>query len=112
MCSRAPRTLCALLGKPVIMLGDSPYLLFPSVSRIGEIADLPQLIGRKLVEKAPERSDILRAYAVYLTPFMSASSNDWTQRPSEEAIGGYVELFSALQQYVASTGEGLQRASS
>ena len=37
----------ALLGKPVIMLGDSPVTVFPSASRIGEISDLPKLVRSK-----------------------------------------------------------------
>jgi hypothetical protein len=90
----------ALLGKPVIMLGDSPITLFPSVSRIGEISDLPALVRKKLAEVRPDRSEIISAYASYLSPFMPASDNDWTVKKSEEEIDGYVELFGRLERYL------------
>lgn len=91
----------ALLGRPVIMLGDSPVAAFPSAARIGEISDLPMLIRRKLAESPPERSAIVRAYASYLTPYMRASSNDWRQQRTGEELDGYVELFRALAEYLA-----------
>ena len=94
----------ALLGKPVIALGDSPISIFPSVSRIGSIPDLPTLVREKLLEARPSRSQIVRAYASYLAPFMPASHNDWTAAVSEQSIEGYVKLFRALRQHV----EGIQ----
>lgn len=90
----------ALLGKPVIMLGDSPVTLFPSASRIGEISDLPILIRRKLVESPPSRTDIVNAYAAYLAPFLPASQNDWTVQRTVEEIDNYVMLLNTLKQYV------------
>ena len=91
----------ALLGKPVIMLGDSPVTVFPSASRIGEISDLPKLVRTKLVEPPPDRSQIVEAYASYLAPFMPASHNDWRVGIEEQAIERYGKLFSMLEQYVA-----------
>jgi hypothetical protein len=91
----------ALLGKPVIMLGESPVTVFPSASRIGAIPDLPELIRRKLIEPRPDRNEIIDAYASYLSPFMPASHNDWRVAISEPAIESYVKLFSALRQHVA-----------
>jgi len=89
----------ALLGKPVIMLGDSPVAVFPSASRIGEIVELPGLIRKKLGESPPGRDQIIEAYAEYLAPFIPASHNDWTKVDVEE-IGGYVKLFDALREHV------------
>jgi hypothetical protein len=97
----------ALLGKRVIMLGDSPVAAFPSVSRIGEISNLPQLIRDKLGEPPPSRSDIIDAYATYLAPFERASHNDWTATVGKVEIDGYRELFGALTQYLA-TRSGVQ----
>jgi hypothetical protein len=90
----------ALLGKPVIMLGDSPVTIFPSAARIGEIPDLPILIRSKLAESPPSRTEIVNAYASYLAPFLPASHNDWTVRKTVEEIDNYVILFNALKQYV------------
>ena len=90
----------ALLGKPVIMLGDSPVTLFPSACRIGELPDLPMLVRRKLTEPAPSRSAIVHAYASYLAPFLPTSYNDWRVMPSENEIDNYIILFDALRQYL------------
>lgn len=90
----------ALFGKPVIMLGDSPVTIFPSVSRIGDLPELPVLVQSKLVESPPSRTDIVNAYAEYLAPFWPASYNDWTAGTTAEEIYNYVILFDTLKQYV------------
>jgi hypothetical protein len=90
----------ALLGKPVVVLGDSPVAMFPSVSRVGNIAELPALVREKLSEARPAREDIIRAYAKYLGPFMQAGHNDWTIEKSAEEIAGFVELFRQLKEHV------------
>lgn len=90
----------ALLGKPVISLGESPIAVFPSVSRIGDIRCLPQLIRSKLAESRPSRSEIIDAYATYLAPFIRASHNDWRMKIDREALDGYQRLFDALRRYV------------
>jgi Capsule polysaccharide biosynthesis protein len=91
----------ALLGKPVIMFGDSPFKVFPSVSAFGKTTDLPELVRQKLVETAPSRSDIVTAFAAYLTPLYPASSNDWSLKPTDAEIDAYVKLFELLKGYVA-----------
>lgn len=86
----------ALLGKPVIMLGDSPVRVFPNAAQIGELPDLPSLIREKLSQPAPSRQAIIDAFASYLGPFMPASLNDWTVPPTSDEIAGYADLFGAL----------------
>jgi hypothetical protein len=86
----------ALLGKPVIVLADSPVRMFPSASPIGLIEELPALVKRKLAEPPPSRSSILAAYVDYLRPFAPAGHNDWTIRRDDAEISGYVKLFAAL----------------
>ena len=90
----------ALFGKPVIMLGDSPNVIFEGVSRIGEISDLPDLIKQKLNAPQAGREEIIRGYAKFMAPFMLASNNYWDQTKTEEEIDGYVELTSRLEKYV------------
>jgi Capsule polysaccharide biosynthesis protein len=92
----------ALLGKPVIVMGDSPVLGFPSASPIGRIADLPELVRRKLSESAPSRERIMEAYRVFLARFAPAGYNDWNLRPSDPEIAGYAALFSALGRFLQS----------
>jgi hypothetical protein len=93
----------ALLGIPVIMLGKSPITLFPSATRIGEIADLPKLIRRKLAESRPKRREIIEAYVSYLSPFVPASHNDWDVEKTAEEVDHYVNLFRSLREFLASS---------
>ncbi len=93
----------ALLGKPVVMLGDSPAVAFPSVSRIGNIWELPAMVRRKLAERAPSREEIVHAYAEYLTPFFPASLNRWYEARTAQELQDYARLFVELRDYVTTT---------
>jgi Capsule polysaccharide biosynthesis protein len=86
----------ALLGKPVIVFGDSPVKSFPSVAALGRTVDLPELVRRKLAEPPPGRSAIVAAFARYLAPFYPASHNDWHISPTDAEIEGYVRFFQLL----------------
>ncbi len=94
----------ALLGKPVIVLGESPVTLFPSASPIGRILDLPDLVRRKLAERPPARREIVDAYREFLKPFAPAGHNDWTIRPDDREIAGYAGLFFALKRRLQTSG--------
>jgi hypothetical protein len=89
----------ALLGKPVLMFGDSPTKIFPSVSTVGRIIDLPRLVREKLHEGQPSRTEIVDAFMRYLAPFFPASPNDWSVAPTDAQIDGYVRLFTALAEF-------------
>ena len=99
----------ALLGKPVIMLGESPVARFPSVSQAGAITELPALVRRKLAERPPSRTAIVEAFGDYLASFLPASSNNWTISRDAKEIDGYVKLFQALKQFLASESEDSRR---
>jgi hypothetical protein len=101
----------ALLGKPVIMFGDSPTKIFPSVSTIGRDPDLPALVRQKIREKPPTRGAIVDAFAAYLSTFYPASRNDWTIRPTDDEIDGYVHLIALLKGYLQSGEDALKQAS-
>ncbi len=90
----------ALLGKSVIMLGESPVSVFPSVKRIGKVHDFPQLIRDMLTAEKPARREILRAFETYLLPFMPACHNDWARTLNSAEIDNFVALFEVLRQYV------------
>ena len=90
----------ALIGKPVIMLGDSPVTGFPSASAAGSLREMPSLVRRKLAEPVPSRSDILKAYETYLAPFFPASDNTWKTGRTAEEIDGYVAMFDALREHL------------
>jgi hypothetical protein len=53
-------------------------------------------VRRKLTEKMPERTTTVEAFMAYLAPFCPASLNDWTIRPTDAEIDGYVDLFDLL----------------
>jgi hypothetical protein len=86
----------ALLGKPVIMFGDSPVKVFPSVTTFGKTIELPRLVRAKLAEPRPARAQIADAFATYLTPFYPASANDWDLIPNGAQIDGYAHFFRVL----------------
>ncbi len=90
----------ALLGRPVIMLGESPVKVFPTAAAVGELAELPALVKRQLALASPRREEIVEAYASYLAPFMPACHNDWRMRKRPDEIEGFVKLFEALETYL------------
>jgi hypothetical protein len=94
----------ALLGKPVISLGESPVAMFPSVSAAGELSQLPALVRQKLRDPPPPREAILEAFARYLRPFVPAAHNDWIHAKSDEEIAGFADLFALLKVHVQRTG--------
>jgi hypothetical protein len=98
-------TIClesALLGKPVLMFGESPYLHFPSVERIGRITDLPMQIRAAIVKPKPGREEILAAYAQYLARYMPARYNDWTKPLNSEDIAKFTSCFERLKDHILS----------
>lgn len=91
----------ALLGKPVIMLGDSPVTRFPSATGIGPLIDLPSLIRRKLADPPPGRGEIIEAFADYLSPFRPASHNDWNSAGDPGEPARFAGLFMALRRHLS-----------
>jgi len=91
----------ALLGRPVVLLGESPVAVFPSASQAGTLTELPRLVRQKLSEQPVRRDEIVDAYASYLAPFLPASHNDWTRKVSEQEVEAYVRLFEELERYLA-----------
>ncbi len=91
----------ALLGKPVLIFGKMDYDQFPSVTRIGDITNLPNLIRQKLEEQRPSRDSIIDAYMQYLKPYFRATHNDWKKEHLLlEEKDGFVELFQSLEKYL------------
>jgi hypothetical protein len=90
----------AMLGKPVIMFGDSATKIFPSVSTFGRTIDLPTLVRAKLASAKPDRRAVVDALATYLSPFVEASANDWWVRKSDEEIARWRRMMALLRDYV------------
>jgi capsular polysaccharide biosynthesis protein len=87
----------ALLGKPVLMLGDSPVNMFPSAERIGELSTLPTQIRRLLSKPRPTREAILDAFTEFLAPFRPAAHNDWTVAKTPQQFDAFAEMFVLLR---------------
>ena len=90
----------AMLGRPVLMFGESKFTLIPGVSSVGAITDLPAQIRAKLSETRPSREDILRGLASYLRPYSAGCYNDWDTRPSDDEVGNFVEQLQALRSFL------------
>lgn len=91
----------ALLGKPVIMLGESPVGAFPTAVRAGALADLPGLVRSQLALARPSRERIEEAFADYLAPFMPAGPNHWGVPRSEAELEGFARMFDVLREHLA-----------
>ena len=98
-------TIClesALLGKPVLMFGESPYLHFPSVERVGRITDLPMQIRAAIAKPKSGREEILAAYVQYLARYMPARYNNWTKPLTDEEIASFAACFDRLRAHIVS----------
>lgn len=102
----------ALLGKPVLIFGRKNYEHFPSVTRIGDITNLPNLIKQKLMQQKPNRDYIITAYKQFLKPYFKASRNDWKRKcSSQEEKDGFVELFRSLEKYLIGQSNNVKEGS-
>ena len=98
-------TIClesALLGKPVLMFGESPYLHFPGVEQIGRITDLSDQICSAISKSKPSRDEIFNAYVLYLSRYMPARYNNWTKPLNGEDIAQFTSCFERLKDHILS----------
>lgn len=87
----------ALLGKPVIMFGESAVLNFSSAKKVNSIESLPGLVKELLEMSTPSKEKIISDYAKFLRNYLPASSDDWAevvkQGLSDEEVENYVNIF-------------------
>ena len=90
----------ALLGKPVLLFGDSPYQHFPRTERAMRPDEVHQQIRRMLELPPPSDEEIVKAFAAYMARYMPGRINDW-HRPIEEGeLERFCDCFRALRSYV------------
>jgi hypothetical protein len=90
----------ALLGKPVLLFGDSPYQHFPRSERAQRPDELHAQILR-MIERAPPTDDeIVRAFAAYIARYRPGRINDWKLALRDEDLDRLADCFRALKQYV------------
>ena len=90
----------ALLGKPVLIFGDSPYQHFPRTERAKRPDEVSQQIRRMLDLPAPSDEEIVEAFAVYMARYMPGRINDWSRPIEEGELERYSDCFRALRAYV------------
>jgi capsule polysaccharide export protein KpsC/LpsZ len=93
-----------LLGKPLIIFGDSPIKNFPTATKVNCIEDLPKIIRAKLIEARTTKKAIIESYANFLKNYLPSCSDDWDvtlkKGLSESEIRNFVTIFKKLTQFV------------
>jgi hypothetical protein len=90
----------ALLGKPVIIFGDSPYRHFPRTEEGKRPDELHQQISRMLELPPPSDAAIVEAFAAYMARYMPGRINDWRRPIEEEELVLLTECFLRLQAFI------------
>jgi len=90
----------ALLGKPVIMLGESPVAVFPTAVHAGALAELPGLVRSQIALARPSREQVEEAFADYLAPFMQAGTNHWDTPKTDAELEGFARMFDVLREHL------------
>lgn len=91
----------ALLGKPVLIFGDSPYVHFPRSERGKRPDELHDQIVRMTKQPPARDEQVVEAYAAYMARFMPGRVNDWTRPIEPDDMARYAECFLALRHYLA-----------
>lgn len=89
-----------LLGKPVLIFGDSPYQHFPRTERAKSPDELYGQIRRMLDQPQATNDEIVDAYAAYMARYMPGRINDWGQPIDPDQLDQYGECFRALRSYI------------
>ena len=90
----------ALLGKPVLIFGDSPYQHFPRTERAKKPDELHEQIISMLDKPQATDNEILEAYANYMARYMPGRINDWGRSIEPEDQNRYANCFRALLAYL------------
>jgi capsule polysaccharide modification protein KpsS len=90
----------ALLGKPVLMFGASPYLPFPRTQRAKRPDELHEQILGMLSAPPPTESEIVEAYSRYIAQFMPGRVNDWARPLEPEHHERFANCFRRLLDHI------------
>ncbi len=92
-----------LLGKPVIMFGNSPVLKFSSAAKVMTLEDIPALVNKKLADPLPDKEIIIKDYAKFLRSYLPSCSDDWGVTLSRgltvEEENNFITIFDRLNVY-------------
>ncbi len=90
----------ALLGKPVLIFGDSPYQHFPRTERAKRPDELHQQVRRMLELPPPNDEEIVEAFAAYMARYMPGRINDWSRPIEKDEFERLSDCFRALRSYI------------
>jgi len=90
----------ALMGKPVLLFGDSPYQCFPRTEQAKRPDELYEQIRGMLDRPPPEDEEIVEAYAAYMGRYMPGRINDWGRPIELDELDRLADCFRALRSYL------------
>lgn len=90
----------ALLGRPVITFGETMYEDMPTVTRVGNLIDLPRLVRSKLKDQHPSRSEILEGAEKLLSRFSPGLYNNWDKEPTTSQLADFCVHLDQLRRYI------------
>ena len=91
----------ALLGKPVFIFGNSPYLHFPTAVQAGRPDEWNAQIRSLLKRNAPSDDEVVDAYVHYIARYFPGRINDWSKPIFDEDLRKYGRSFLAIRDYLA-----------
>lgn len=91
----------ALLGKPVIIFGNSPYQHFPRTEKAKQFSELHAQIILILRKEEPSENEIIEAFAKYLSRYLPGRINDWNRPINEQELKNLTVCFNLLKTYVS-----------
>lgn len=94
----------ALLGKPVLLFGDSPYQHFPRSQRALRPDEIFGQIRSMVAAPEPSEDEIVEAFSAYMGRYMHGRINDWGIPMQREDYDRLAQCFRALQSYVGTPG--------
>ena len=86
----------ALLGKPILNFGDTPYLNFPSSERARLPDQLHSQILELLSKPKPSDASIRNAFIRYSKRYLPGRINDWSYAISDEDVSRFKNCFERL----------------
>jgi hypothetical protein len=94
----------ALLRKPVLIFGDSPYQRFPRTQVAKRPSELHGQIQQMLELSVAGDDEIVEAYAAHMARYMPGRINDWGRPIEPDALDQFANCFGALRSYLAAPG--------
>lgn len=91
----------ALLGKPVVLFGASPYVDFPRTERAAMPEHLHAQIVRLLSSAPASHDEIVAAFAAYIRRYMPGRINDWGRAIEPQELKRLAQCFDALKGFTS-----------